>query len=111
MTCLNGCYVGLPVEPPKPFMPFLNGVFQKIIRLNELPDFLRANESVKDSDIEQVVGDVLWVTSPGNSCTDHKLMMMNFGKYRAITNLLMLLRSSQLTPFSLHTDFGMFIEN
>jgi hypothetical protein len=33
-------------------------------------------------------------------------MMINFGKWRSISNLLMLIRSSQLTPFSLHVDFG-----
>jgi hypothetical protein len=31
---------------------------------------------------------------------------MNFGKFRAISNLLILLRSSQMTPYKLDVDFG-----
>ena len=116
-------FVGIPVASQKPFMPFLNGILQKIIRLNELPNFLRsqcthtpsspassssssASESLRQQTHRQEHGGFLWVESPGNSSTDPKLMMINFGKFRSISNLLMVIRSSQLTPFSLHVDFG-----
>jgi hypothetical protein len=101
---------GMPIASQKPFMPFLNGILQKIIRLNELPNFLRSQSASghdQNSDDTNEQG-FLWVQSPGNSSTDPKLMMINFGKFRSISNLLMLIRSSQLTPFSLHVDFGMW---
>lgn len=106
-------------------MPFLNGILQKIIRLNELPNFLRSQSttsaqfasSVQQQERHEEHDEqhspqqaneqgYLWVQSPGNSSTDPRLMMINFGKLRSISNLLMLIRSSQLTPFSLHVDFG-----
>lgn len=119
--CLVSFLSGIPVSSQKPFMPFLNGILQKIIRLNELPNFLRSQSSGGTSLSEPMAEasssrparehdhGFLWVQSPGNSSTDPWLMMINFGKWRAISNLLMLVRSSQLTPFSLHVDFGEFL--
>jgi len=108
----SNAFSGLPVASQKPFMPFLNGILQKIIRLNELPNFLRSQtanfdcgEKFNSNNGANEQG-YLWVQSPGNSSGDPKLMMINFGKFRSISNLLMLIRSSQLTPFSLHVDFA-----
>ena len=105
------CTSGIPIASHKPFMPFLNGILQKIIRLNELPNFLRSQSSTTSSTPPKNDNEhgYLWVESPGNSSTDPKLMMINFGKFRSISNLLMVIRSSQLTPFRLHVDFGEFL--
>lgn len=37
--------------------------------------------------------------------------MINFGKLRAISNLLILIRSSQMTPYKFDVDFGEYFSS
>lgn len=102
--------VGLPKPMPQAGMPYVNGIMSKLIRLSELPEYMRDAEDPDST---------LFVTSPGAFQLlnidvlshvsisleiglfedDQLLPMINFGKLRSVARWMLLLRCTQLTPY------------
>lgn len=98
--------MGLPKPAPQAGMPYLNGVMSKLIRLSELPEYMRDAENpdemlfVKSPGIVDlcivccVVSNINYVSfgPVGLFESDQKLPLINFGKLRSVARWMLLLR-------------------
>ena len=101
---------GIPVPLEQPVMPFVNGLIKKLVTLSEFPDFIKANSNNVPAHNAFVdnhgmnPSGLLVVQSPPSMVREDfdpptLLPVVNTGKVRAVANLLLIIRSTQITPF------------